>query len=237
MQLLRAEWRRRFVKDLALDSRKTAILVVLTVVMCALYGRLFFMSNPDSVAASSALVAPITTVGEAGRFDDEVPVEFQPERLESVEIGSAPHDACESWVDLSTLPRTLSRDFFDADWNLFPAVPPSENGGEKLISDSATDTAEQPDGWWNLVNRVAREERERRHRKSAEVREAAASLMLQSTVVGNSPLAVINGEIVRVGDRVESFLVVGIEARRVIVRKDGITVTLPLGGPPPIAPR
>ncbi|MBP7937451.1 MAG: hypothetical protein KA354_22640 [Phycisphaerae bacterium] len=59
-------------------------------------------------------------------------------------------------------------------------------------------------------------------------RRAAASLVLQSTVLGPRPSATINGQVVRQGDIVDDFVIERIEAARVTVRRETVRVTLEL---------
>ena len=54
----------------------------------------------------------------------------------------------------------------------------------------------------------------------------AAVLMLQSTIVGQSPAAIINGRVVRLGRTIGGFTVVAVSAQACVVSKDGVKVTL-----------
>jgi hypothetical protein len=54
----------------------------------------------------------------------------------------------------------------------------------------------------------------------------ASQLKLQATVPGTDATALINGELVKVGDTVAGFTVVRIEARRVLVQQDGVTLEI-----------
>jgi len=56
----------------------------------------------------------------------------------------------------------------------------------------------------------------------ANLRKQAEQLKVQSTVMGASPKALINGEFVGVGSVVASFRVTKIEARRIVVEREGI---------------
>ena len=64
-------------------------------------------------------------------------------------------------------------------------------------------------------------------RRSA-VRQAAAELSLQSVVSGEQPRAVINGQMLAKGQRIDGFTVVQVAKRFVLIRKDGVTVRLNL---------
>ena len=54
----------------------------------------------------------------------------------------------------------------------------------------------------------------------------AARLRVQSTVMGAQPKALINGDLVKEGDVVASFRVLKIEARRIIVEREGIKLEI-----------
>lgn len=55
------------------------------------------------------------------------------------------------------------------------------------------------------------------------------SLTLQSTATGAHPTAVINSQILQIGDVIQGCKVVSIRAREVTVKKDGQTYTLEMG--------
>jgi hypothetical protein len=54
----------------------------------------------------------------------------------------------------------------------------------------------------------------------------AAQLRLQSTVMGPTPRALINGDMLREGDVVAAFRIVRIEARRIIVEREGVKLEI-----------
>jgi|GEM_PF-1813139 len=69
------------------------------------------------------------------------------------------------------------------------------------------------------------------------VREEAARLTLRSVLLGANPVAVIAGAanrqkpaVLKKGQRIEGFELVEIHQRQVALRKDGVTVTLTIGG-------
>ena len=59
-------------------------------------------------------------------------------------------------------------------------------------------------------------------------REAAEAIELQGVMLGKTPRALINGELRQEGDSVGGFRIRRIEARRVIVEKNGVAVQLAL---------
>jgi hypothetical protein len=60
----------------------------------------------------------------------------------------------------------------------------------------------------------------------AEIREAASHLMLHSTVPGEQPYAVINGMVVRIGEQLDGFRLIGVEHRTVILEYEGVPFRL-----------
>jgi hypothetical protein len=58
------------------------------------------------------------------------------------------------------------------------------------------------------------------------LQQQANQLRLQSTMMGASPKAVIGGELVGEGEVVASFRVIKIEARRIIVEREGIKLEI-----------
>ncbi len=54
----------------------------------------------------------------------------------------------------------------------------------------------------------------------------AARLKLQSTLLGNTPTALVNGQLVKAGDCIDGFTVVQIESRKIVVQQDGVTLDI-----------
>jgi hypothetical protein len=55
---------------------------------------------------------------------------------------------------------------------------------------------------------------------------AKATIHLKGTVLGDKPIAMMNGRVYRIGEYVEGFRVVQIEKRRVVVERDGAQVAI-----------
>jgi len=60
----------------------------------------------------------------------------------------------------------------------------------------------------------------------AEIAEQAERLKLQSTILGESPRAMINSTLLAPGQQIEGFAVVRIESRRVLVERGGVLIEL-----------
>jgi len=59
-----------------------------------------------------------------------------------------------------------------------------------------------------------------------QIRRAADELELQSTICGGSPLASINGHVVRRGDVINGFMVEEIKPEYVVIRQDNVRMKL-----------
>jgi hypothetical protein len=91
--------------------------------------------------------------------------------------------------------------------------------------------------FWKEIEKsqsVEADQKKRREILVENLQREAAKLRLQSTVMGPEPQAIIGGSLVKEGDVVASgglngglqFRVLGIEARRVIIEREGIRLEL-----------
>jgi hypothetical protein len=96
--------------------------------------------------------------------------------------------------------------------------------------DGAAESAEASgDGYWNLVRKsmsARADQQEQRQILTDNVRIAAGRLKLESTILGMTPVAMLNGRVVREGSTLEGFEVLKIEAREVIVEREGVKLAL-----------
>ena len=87
------------------------------------------------------------------------------------------------------------------------------------------------DGFWDELAKSltsqADQSKQRQIRTDNAIRDAA-KMQLQTIVMGASPKAVIDGEMVEEGSVVAGFRVSRIEARRVIVEREGIKLEIPM---------
>jgi hypothetical protein len=58
------------------------------------------------------------------------------------------------------------------------------------------------------------------------VRIAAEALKLESTIVGPTPGAIVNGQMVREGSNIAGFRVLKIEPRQVVVEREGVKLAV-----------
>ena len=87
------------------------------------------------------------------------------------------------------------------------------------------------DGFWDkLAKSMASKADQRKERQILieNLQLQAMQLRLQSTVMGATPRALLNGDMVREGDVVASFRVLKIEPRRIVVEREGIKLEIPM---------
>lgn len=103
---------------------------------------------------------------------------------------------------MDQLGRTIRRDLFVPDIRHFPPAPArAKSGGPAKAADTRRSTKEFIEG-------------------------QAGKLTLQSTIVSANPIAIINGQVLRVRDVIEDFTVTKITSRNCVVERDGVAVTL-----------
>jgi hypothetical protein len=121
--------------------------------------------------------------------------------------GNSPADvALLQWLDGPA--PAVSRNLFGVDPTAFPTPAGAGNTGRTDYSDSA---AKSDPGTAD----------EQRQQQAAEaLRNDSAKLKLQSTVLGPHPLAVVNGQLVGVGDNIGDFRVEKIAARSVTLVRE-----------------
>jgi hypothetical protein len=107
--------------------------------------------------------------------------------------------------------RSISRDLFAVDIDQFP---PKERSAPVSVL-PADVPASPPDGQ-ESADRV--------------VQAQARALILQSTVVSEDPIAIVNGRVLRVGDLINGFQVVLISSRGCTLEKRGVKVLLEMDG-------
>ena len=124
------------------------------------------------------------------------------------------------------------------EWRAAPVSPIVRNLFAVQLDNYATDGAAPAtpitrgdDGFWDelakSLSSQADQSKQRQIRTDNAVREAA-KMNLQTIVMGASPKAVIDGEMVGEGSVVAGFRVSKIEARRVIVEREGIKLEIPM---------
>ncbi len=199
---LSTSWPAKLFRAAQADPKKASILGGLLLVMVIMWVRLLSGSSPAAASAAN-------TGQRAG--SSLLPQPAKP----SQKGGSA--QALQDWAGRPLSP--LSRNLFAINYDFFP-----QDGSKAPVL-----RAPQGDGFWDQLAKsmTARADQRKEHEVLVEnLRLQAAQLSVQSTMMGPSPRALINGELLGVGDVVASFRVSKIEARRIVVEREGIKLEI-----------
>jgi len=190
--------KKRLMAEFARDKKKAVILIVLVVAAVLFVGKLLLTSSP--VAATAAANPTAVVPPEA------------PTAPGAGSIASQMFDTQKSKADKrEVVARAITRDIFMPDPSIFPYVKKTTgpNGSKvKVIEDEKT-------------KRAAELERRR-----VLVEEQAAKLHLESTIIGRTPIAIINGTVLGPGGMIDGFRIVKIDSQACVVEKDGFTLKL-----------
>jgi hypothetical protein len=105
------------------------------------------------------------------------------------------------------LPSVVRRDLFLFDKDRYPRVAFDTSDRDSEKSDTQTPEVS---------------------RQIEEIRRWVESLVLQGAVLGNPPRAMINNRVYRLGEKLNGFEIVQVEARQIVLRKDDIEIVLPM---------
>jgi hypothetical protein len=206
------------------DPQKAGILTLLVAILVVLQVRLW-MSDKDEVANATTNLSSHSGGGSSGNGTSAN------NALTSSTVGNSasakPQDsatALRSWMDAPEVP--IGRNLFVADLDRFPA-----DSGHAASANQGTS------GFWDELAKsmgVRADVRKERQILVENLTQQASQLRLQSTMMGAQPKAVINGDLVGEGDNVASgsgesrvvFRVVRIEARRILVEREGIKLEI-----------
>ena len=205
------------------DPKKTGVMVVLAVLLAFMVMRTFGPgANPRRAAGSQAMTNVGGARGGGGGAGGQggAPNGSGNTQLDSQaarDLASSPY--LQKWADAPVSP--ISRNLFAIRLEYFPIEGPKTGAGD--VRERADD------GFWARLEKslaVQADQRDKRENQKANYITAAAKLNLQSTMMGAQPKALVNGELVGEGDVVAEFRVVRIEARRVIVEREGIRLEI-----------
>jgi hypothetical protein len=196
-------------KAIRKDPQKAGILTVLVAILLVLQFRL---QTSRSEGPSQALAAP--TGPTAG-----TPSHNQWSPSDGTGQSAAPVDSATAlrlWMNAT--PAPITRNLFAVDLDRYPQdghrVATAPRGGQGFWDDLAKSMSFRAD--------VKKE----RQTLVENLQQRASQLRLQSTLMGASPKAVIDGDLVGEGDVVASFRVLKIEPRRIIVEREGIKLEI-----------
>jgi hypothetical protein len=198
----------RLVKQAKADPKKAGVLAVLVVVMGVMWARLG-SGGSGGVARATAAPALSGFTAASAAADNRAAAA----RVNSAQA-SLDEFAKRQIVDVSRNLFVVNYDFFPQDGTRpAPAAPRLPAGA----------------GFWDQVEKSIAVRADHKRDRAILIRNLiieAEKLKVQSTVMGASPKAIVNGEMVGVGDVVALFRVSKIEARRVVVEREGIKLEL-----------
>ena len=193
----------RLKAEIRQDKKKTSILAILLIVAGVVGGRLVVTRGPAKTAsATNSPSVSKANVSDVGKNTGAAQA-FNTRALR-------PH------VDPASMDDTINRDLFQPDIRYFPV---SGKGGERRTSSRP----EQP-------SKIDAEEQERQNRTEHlnSIRAQAEELSLTSTMLGKTPTALINGQVLREGDSIRGFVLKAIASDYCVVVMDGVDVKLRL---------
>ncbi len=200
-----ADFTRRLKTEIRQDKKKTTLLAILLITAGIAGGRFVVICGPpDKASAAGSSDADKSLLSE----DDG--------DTQAGWAGSSEFPAQE--VDFTSMDRTITRDLFRPDTKYFPSA---DRAGESRRAG----TASQPDQAQQLAEAKQQEQQKRmEHIKS--IHTQAEALCLMSTMLGRSPTALINGQVLRTGDLINGFHLKSIAPDYCIVTRDGVDVKL-----------
>ena len=187
---------RRSMIELRKDKRKAFLLAVLAIGACAALVNLL-------VAPSSPVKAGAAEQPAGARIAERQPDARPGESTEGDQGKSALRDRYDRG-----LVRKIERDIFTPNPEF---SPPRQDA--TAVRRTVPRTTTQPGESQEAIQRQM-------------VLAHAQSLVLQTTMISSNPTAIVNGRVMRIGDRILGFEVVEITPRACKVRKDGVTVIL-----------
>jgi hypothetical protein len=199
----------KLVRAAKADPKKAGVLAVLVAVLATMWARMAMNGGAGPSGAGAATVAKSDNGSTAGKS--------QAGRVPGPSAASAA--ALVDWRKEAVSP--IVRNLFSVQLDYYGqqgAVP-------------AGPVARGEDGFWDelakSLSSQADHNKQRQIRTDNAIRDAA-KLQLQTIVMSAAPTAVIDGEMVGEGSVVAGFRVLKIEARRIIVEREGIKLEIPM---------
>lgn len=204
-------WVQRLIAELGRDKKKTVTLAVLAVVAIIVGVRFFLdQSGPDEAQALPvAAVAVVAGQGEEPNNSSLVTGVFQ-------EVSAKRKTKRDEYI--SEMSREVTRDLFAVDLNIYPLVElpkPIKSKSGKKTSENSKPTIKKPT-------------------KEQIVLSQSKLLCLQMTIVSDKSTAIINSQVLGVGDTIDvkldggsaRFRVVEIASHGCVVARNGVRVVL-----------
>jgi len=182
------------------DKRKTSALAVSFLLMCILAFQALHKPAPSSAGASQP-------TGEVSK----------PMQADGAPAGPAsraseqPEDQLPAANLTVQSGKAITRDLFAIDVDAFP--PKQQAAPASVVADAAPTGGQNQDQTQERV-----------------IQAQARALVIQSTVVSDDPIAIINGRVLRIGDWVNGFQVKSITAQGCALQKGDTRVFLEMNG-------
>lgn len=200
----------RFQADLARDPKKTGLMLVLVIVAAVIGVRTLGKHSTPAPAGAAVAVAVAPLPGLAGKAGA---AHADPTAARKGNV----QEQRETY--LARMDRTISRDLFKTSPELFPAT------GGAAQEDSAAGA-----GSWlgDMAEQLTQQQQAQRDRldQMAAIRVQAQSLHLQSTILGSTPTALINGQPMHVDQTINGFVITEITPNACRLTREGVAVEL-----------
>lgn len=205
-------WTSRLKAEIKRDKKKTVILAALLIVAGIAGGRMLVSSRGprQARAAEAGAAGPAATA--------ETPSLLRTDQAKAGRLSDAEREAYLSGMD-----RRIARDLFRPRLEYF-ALQGGTNFETILVS-----VEEEPTELFGQIGRwVAQKHQAQRELQGrvTVIGAQAQALSLESTMLGASPTAIINGQVLRKGEWVSGFRVERIQSDACVVSKDGVEVEL-----------
>lgn len=196
---------RKITQAVRADPKKALVLTVLVIGLSLMWVRRFAGGQTGPSKSKASIAAASDKENSA--------------RNHAANRGSA--EAGASYIEWRTAPiQPLARNFFAIKFEKFP-----------LDGSRPAALAERRDTFWDdLAKSLSSQADQKKQRQILieHLQMQAGQLKLQTTLMGPTPRAVVNGMSVGEGDVVAEFRVFQIEARRIIVEREGIKLEIPM---------
>ena len=189
------------------DPKKVGILAVLLAMLGGMWGKMA-LTGSSAPKAASAMTVPQPAPPSISDSNNK------PKVTDNLAL-------LRDWI-AEPMPQAISRNIFEVKLDYYPM------DAAHIVKDSRT--TNDPTFWEKLAKSIdaQAEEQHKRENLIQNLRQQAGQLELTSTVMGPRPKAMINGSMVGEGEVVAKFRVLRIEARSVIVEREGIRLEIPM---------
>jgi hypothetical protein len=190
----------RLMAQLRASPAKATVLAGLSIILAGVCFRAMTNTSPTAVRAAS--------IEGSSQGHDSI--------VDATANKNSETDSLQRWSRQPV--RVMDRNVFLVPLDSYP------RDGSKISGDSRQGT-----GFWDHIAKSMSsraDQQEQRQILIDNVKIAAGTLKLQSTMFGDESTAIINGELVHEGSKIGTFRVVKIEMGRVIVEREGIHLGL-----------